>query len=482
MEPFEGSGVFWPAGDENKQVAGRISFTPTQGVSVELVGGFGNAENMLAVGSFVEGLRIHGFAARKRLTLDNCHRTNTTMHMPGVQLETWHCPLALVGVHWAANEALTYDEVTVEFDQLPVWLGRSGIEIEMQQATESPNHMISIGAKLTFMDDDSFEMADGTVLKAGSGGSLGGDHIMETKLGQNHYLGLKYPRPQQLADILGDVNCLHDLVTLGADAASVPTKVTLSRVDLVQEFGDGKAIPTRIELLRAYAEEPTLSPQGRHQILFGYHAIGAIESVAKWLAIARDYRPALGALFTIRYGGRMYVENRFQNVVNAAETLDRMSQSNELMPIDEFKAMRRGIVTTAPKEHRSWLGSQLQYSNEPRLKHRLMRLAELAGPDLDWLVGDRVKWVAAVVEARNRLTHREGKKPVEIGGEPLFFLVESVFLCVALALFALCGIETNPLSETINQRVHFLQQRLTTIVPEIYDSLVVNKTSDGDAG
>lgn len=481
MEPFEGSGIFWPAGDENQQVAGRITYTPTEGVSVEVVGGFGNAADMFTVASTVEGQRIHGFAAGRRLTLESCYRTNSTIHMPGVQLETWHCGTALVGALWPADESLTFDEFTVEFDQLPNWLGRSGIEVKTQQPAEPPNHMASIDAKLTSIDDDAFEIPNGTVLSVGSGWSLGGDHITETKIGQNHYLGMKYPTPQPLDAILGDVNCLQDLVTLGADAPALPTAVILLRPDVTQDLGEGASIPTRIELLRAYAEEPTLNPQSRHLILFGYQAIGAIESVAKWLAIARDYRPALGLLFSIRYGGRMYVENRFQNVVNAAETLHRMSEANEIMPPDTFKAMRKSIVSAAPRMHREWLGNQLQYSNEPRLKHRLTRLAELAGSDLDWLVGDREKWVAIVVEARNRLTHREGKGPVAIDSEHLFFLVESVFLCVALALFALCGIETSTLSETNNQRVHFLQRRLATIVPEVHDSLVASKHGAGDA-
>ena len=78
-----------------------------------------------------------------------------------------------------------------------------------------------------------------------------------------------------------------------------------------------------------------------------------------------------------------------------------------MMPQDEFKTFRRGLIRAVPKEYRQWLGNQLQYSNEPRLRNRLSEMTEYVGSAFATLCDDPDSWVTVVTESRNRLTHHD---------------------------------------------------------------------------
>lgn len=469
MDDFAGSGVFWLADAPETQVAGTIRFSAETGATIDLIGAFGQIENFADEDE--ADARIVGVAGRKLLTLSHCLRTNRTIEMPGIPRETWNAGLVLAGAQWGAAEQFEFDRLTVEFDQLPNWVSRSGVEIEMEEQQE-PRKITRLSATLRPLDKETVPIDEARQLSLNYAWSLGGDHITDTRIGQSHALEVSYATPQPLDRLLADLRSLQDLVTLGADAPAAPVAISVSHPNIKREGHERlpetqQRLPIDVYLRtgRKSAEEP----QHRHKLLLGFDAVGGLPTAASWLTVADRYRSALGSLFSVRYSDQMYIENKFLNVVTAAETFHRIGFSNEVLPADEYKSRRRSIVRAAPKEHRDWLGNRLQFANEPRLSDRLRDLAQLAGEGFRWLVPDEEQFIEVVVHVRNRLTHFDEDADRVTESEPLWLYSEALYVLVAVSALNTAQVSEDaltPLRE--NQRLLWLRRQLGDALPQSY--------------
>jgi hypothetical protein len=465
MKPFEGEGVFWLPHDDEYQLAGKVTFDPIEGATLSLFGAFDglNKQNVE-----YPTMRIHGVAGKRYLTLDKCFLADTAHEVPGITRQTFHVGVIITGHLFDEDAALIFDEVSVTFDQLPQWIGRTGVTVDYnlrqgeQTADEVDIDFRQLGDEVVQLDE--FE------LRLGSSWGLRGDHITNTQLIQGTYLTLTYPVPQALKMILDDLKALQDLLTLAIDAPVVSEEVTLRCKDITYESGSVAGRPKSLSYYAPQlAERVRLEkPQPPGHILFGYQEIGGLNTIARWLVVARTYDIVLGWLLSIRYATGLYVQNRFHNVVSAAESFHRLRFPKGLMPEADFQTFVDELVEAVPEEHREWLGRQLQFSNEPRLRKRLSQLARFAGPVFTSVVGKRDRWLTLVVTIRNRLTHHDKDRPITFEDGDLYFLAESVYTLVMLCLFRQCGVADDVISgigDSMNMQ--FLRQKLAGIVPRL---------------
>ncbi|RHW23299.1 hypothetical protein D0Z08_30640 [Nocardioides immobilis] len=168
----------------------------------------------------------------------------------------------------------------------------------------------------------------------------------------------------------------------------------------------------------------------------------------------------MDALMTVRYGRVGYLENRFQNVVGAAEALHRVRFPNELRPREEYRAFKRMLVKHVPSEHQQWLHSQLQYSNEPRLLQRLRDLVAMGGEQAEALVGDVSTWSEEVRDVRNGFVHEPARNS-PVSSERVHYLSESLYFVLVLDLMRECGYDREVSQSIGNHRqVEWVKERL----------------------
>src|SRR5437764_14396941 len=84
-------------------------------------------------------VRIHGVAGKRYLTLDKCFNTNTTLETPGIRRQNYYVNRILAGHLFGNDEELTFDRCSVNFDQLPAWVHRSGVSVRLQ--TQTTEHL-----------------------------------------------------------------------------------------------------------------------------------------------------------------------------------------------------------------------------------------------------------------------------------------------------------------------------------------------------
>ncbi|MFI7234298.1 HEPN domain-containing protein [Streptomyces cyaneofuscatus] len=429
VEAFESDGLFWLPGDEDNQVAGRVSFDPAAGTLLNLIGSisdedFGDDEKPSPE-------IIVGVAGKRYLTLTGCSIKSRKFESPGFVREVYRAKFLFAGHRLVDSPDPMFDRLTVRFNNLYAWTGRNSVSRELifgddrRKLTKAT--LILEPAEVEEVECDGYKLA-----LTGSWKILGSDKSPGFE--QDYSLRVAYDAPADFRTVTGDLAVLQDLITATSDAATIPTAVVLH----IAEDESAKSRQSR-EGVKLYGQQMSYSRAQEKKsgdMPLSLSAIGGLAAVARWMDFVRDRRVLTGLLLSPVYSS-MYVENQFFNRVSAAETLHRMEFSNELRPAGEYKNFRRMLVRYVPKNYRSWLSQQIVYSNEPRLRDRLKELGEFA--DIADLFGcDANAWASAVADARNRMVHHDKGKGAGASSAELYWLGESLKIVVlaSLAKFA----------------------------------------------
>jgi ApeA N-terminal domain 1 len=475
MEPFENDGIFWRPGKDNEQLSGRLKFDPVEGATLSLIGGFGDIIDQFTEQS--ANIRIHGVAGKRYLTLDGCFNTKTEIEMPGTRRQDFYVGFIIAGHLFPDGEEFTFDEFSAGFDQLPTWVRRSGVNVTLEatEVTQIPDRI-----KIDFSQPpDETVQLDDVELRLTSTWGLRGDNITETRLIQDTQLAIKYATAQPLEIILADVKALQDLLTLTTTAPTVPTNIDLWRADITFEHMPGEDRPQRMSYYAGQVAERVRlrEPQSPARILFQFQDIGGLPTIARWIEVAREYDAVVNSLLSIRYSAGLYVQNRFHNVVSAAESFHRLRFANEVMAQEDFEEFLQELIEAVPEQHRDWLGTQLQYSNEPRLRRRLKELTESVSEAFYTVCGNPDEWVTVVVESRNRLIHHDKDREIVFERGDLYFIAESVFVLVMLCLFRECEVNNATLAAIKSTGgIQFLRGKLGEIIPRLHAQIEHGKT------
>jgi ApeA N-terminal domain 1 len=256
MDGFEYEGVFWLAGELSRRAVGRLTYKPTEGTSLDLIGSLDEEVQALQTMNVVgAGRRIVGAAGGKEVTLDGCVIRNTQIQSPGILRQEYYVPMVFTGVQFDAGDALDFDKVTVSFDHLPFWINRNNFSFSID--TNVPNDLTT-ATKYTVTSEippGESERTDQTEVELGYSSSVGGDRFTEMHVTQRPSLSLAYPERRALLDIISDVSGLQDLVTLGIGAPAVLTDVVLRRSDIARQTPDGRTVLIPVQAYRSNIAE-----------------------------------------------------------------------------------------------------------------------------------------------------------------------------------------------------------------------------------
>jgi hypothetical protein len=472
VDSFEYEGVFWPADYPEQQVAGRLSYQPTEGATLNLIGSFDEPDVAFRVSGPVR--RINGTAGAKTVTLDGCMPVSASLQGPGVLRQEYYVPVVLSGTHLAVDDSTDFDSVTLQFDQLAFWINRSNFTVAID--TDEPGNFAT-ATKYTIASElapQESESTDDVEVLLSSTISMGGNRVTEMNIGRMFSLVLRYNQRRPLLDIMTDINGIQDLLTLAMDAPAVPTLIQLRRADITVQSSSGHEIQIPVDAYwLIFAEHVKQARPTGNAMFFSFDQVGGVSAIAKWVSVSRKYRLVLGLLLSIRYSQRLYEENRFTNVISAAETFHRMRFPNEIMPTTAFKSYKRKIANVVNvalgRAAREWINRQLQFSNEPRLRDRLMEVATYAGPGFEEFIGGNVElWSRIVTLLRNRLTHHDPNQAIDRQPGDLNYTTESIYIMTIIALLRECEVPEIVLeSFKDSARVRFIRDGLTEVLPRL---------------
>ncbi|MDQ0796608.1 HEPN domain-containing protein [Streptomyces sp. B1I3] len=425
MEAFESDGLFWLPGDESAQVAGRISFDPSTGTLLHLIGSF--SEDDFGDEEKPAPEVVIGVAGKRYLTLKGCSRKSRKFESPGFLREVYRAQFLFAGQQLVDSQNPMFSRLSVRFNNLYAWADRNSVSREFTFG-EDRKKLIKATLTLEPAEVEKVQCDGYEVALTGSWKILGSDK--NPGFEQDCSLRVSYDAPVDFERVTGDLTVLQDLITATSDAVTIPTNVTLQ----VAEDGSEESRRSR-EGVQLYGQQMPYSRAKDKKVgdmPLSLSAIGGMAAVAGWMGFIRERRVLTGLLLSPIYSS-MYIENQFFNRVSAAETLHRMEFSNELRPADEYKHFRKMLVRYVPKNYRGWLSQQIVYSNEPRLRDRLRELAEFAGI-VDLLGCDARRWALEITNARNRMVHHDKGKGEGASTVELYWLGESLKVVVLASL------------------------------------------------
>ncbi|MGW7024270.1 ApeA N-terminal domain 1-containing protein [Streptomyces decoyicus] len=458
MEPFESDGLFWLPDDEANRVAGRISFDPSKGVLLSLIGSFSETDFGEDFHNPISESVIHGVAGKRFLTLINCRRVSGRFESPGFQREDYRAESLFAGMGLLDPDDLRFDQVTVEFNSLFDWMSQTAVSREYIFG-DSSKKLEKVTLTLDAIPAEEISAEGFKVAITSSWKILGS--TQNPGFEQDFSLRITYDHEVDYSKIKHDISSLQDLLTALTGSAAVPTGIGLWVPD-ADEIGS-KSGRTKVSAYGQQSAHSMVKANASYDVLLNYQQAGGLQALTRWLEFTRGRRIVLGLSLSSRYR-QMYVENKFFNSVSAAETLHRMEFPNEVRPAGEYKNFRRMLASYVPKKYRGWLSQQLAYSNEPRLRDRLRELAEFG--QLSNIIGcEPVEWAAAVTKTRNRMVHHDKGKGPGASSADLYWLSESLQLLVLICLMRFCEFKDGYLGVVkSNDSVQFIAERVQEIL------------------
>ena len=425
------AGWFWLPDNPDRKFTGHLTYTATDGGELTLYARVGEHEHLLEhdAGRY----RVVGSNGQTYFTLESCFPRNTEIFGAQQRLSVG---VVIKGAAFEPAEPLVFTEISFEVDNGLEWVETTAVHHDVPHDTTS-----EFGIRVQPISSDEVATAFGSV-KLFYGWSSFGGQLAESGVRQNRRFYLTPSSPMELDDLLTKAAGIQNLITLAVGRPCLMHSVRLAHADLNREREGREPVPERLELFfQNRSGTPTFEkPRHAWELLFTYGDIGGIAGVGKWADVVERYQTVVDSLLSLQYGQRLYLENRLQNAVHAAEILHRLRFSNELRPKAEFKSFKRKLVGYVPRRWRTWLHNQLQYSNEPRLSARLRELVTFAGPVAEALVGDVDAWTAEVRDVRNGLVHYPGERRGTAESTRMYYLTQSLYFVVALALLRECDV------------------------------------------
>ena len=409
--PLDTIGAFWPAARSEVRLPGRLTFDPSDGGRLEVVGSFRDPREVLANtprdpdGSVTVGLsrlfghddppmRILGDTKDGPVTLHDCLATHSQVNGRTTH-GTYHVPLVLAGIHIPDREPLLFNEAEFTIPRFARWSRTSGLGASVIVRKDSW-HVEKIRITYTRLPEATVGLPNGR-LSLYLPYRLYGDHISESAIEQTCTLNLQFTAPCGLVGVLEAHHALEALLSIAVNAA----------VHVAETRVQAKAEPW-LRLHRrgigagAHAGEV---PRSRaHDVLFTYSELGGLSGLARWLTMSAKFWPAIAPLLSRWYAPDLYDELQFFNMVSAAEA---------------FYRIRRRTRRRVP------------------LERMLKALAKVAGTPFQSMVGDVDTWAQQVALIRHQyIVHRV--PGVDADGERLYWLTASLYILVVLCLLREC--------------------------------------------
>ena len=413
MTDLDVLGSFWPAGQPDNRLPGRLALDVRKGPVLALCGSFhdpGRAVEQTRagetgtvsigfseiLGSGSPPIRILGDTTQGPVSLDHClvGRSSWSFGSSGSSTAEYHALEVFQGVHFD-DHPLRFDAITFRLGHLAQWIARSGLRIDPKPDPKAVDHIrITVPPPARYVastDLGELALACRYIPR--------GDGIVGVGIDRDCFLELRFPEGRPLDQILEAAAAVQDLVTIGVAAPSRMLGIWLSH----------SSTGRPIRLWAQWRGNDVDSDESRAihpaEILFTYDAIGGLEGVGRWLTVWKKFSLCAGTL-TSRWYTPQTGYSDFFTTVTAAEAFERIRRSEQSVKLNDGL---RELICAVGKPFRD-------------------------------LVADVNSWVNRIVQTRaNYVVH-----PGLCGnpdGEDLYWKTQLVYTLVVLRLLRECGLQ-----------------------------------------
>ena len=407
-------GSFWPVGQPDNRLPGRLVLDVRKGPVLTLCGWFDDPGRVAEqahteltgtvsiglsemLGSSSPPIRILGDTTEGPVSLDHClvGRASWSFGSSGLPTAEYRALKVFQGVHFDDHTPLRFDAITLRLGHFAQWIGKSGLRID---PTQDPKAVDQI--RITVPPPErrvaSTELGE---LVLACRYITRGNGILGVGIDRDCCLEHRFPEGRPLDEVVEVAAAVQDLVTIGVGAPSQVSGVWLSHTSTQRP-------------IRLWAKwrgndvdagaSPAIHPA---KMLFTYDVIGGLEGVGQWLKVWKKFSLCAGTL-TSRWYTPQTGYSDFFSTVTAAEAFERL---------------RRGEQSV-------------------KLNDGLRELICAVGKPFRDLVADVNSWVSRIVQTRDNYVVHPGLRG-DPDGEDLYWKTELVYTLVVLRLLRECGLQ-----------------------------------------
>ena len=407
-------GSFWPAGQPDNRLPGRLTFDVRKGPVLALCGSFHDPgcvveqararqtgtvsvglSEMLGSGS--PPIRILGDTTQGPVSLDQClvGRSSLSFGSSGSSTAEYHALQVFEGAHFDDHTPLQFDAITFRLGHLAQWIAKSGLRID---PTPDPNAMDHI--RITVPPPERYVVStDFGELVLACRYIPRGNGIVGVGIDRDCSLELQVPEGRPLDQIVEVAAAVQDLVTIGVAAPSRVSGIWLSHSSTQRPIRLWtKWLGNDVDAGESRAIHPA-------EMLFTYGVIGGLEGVDRWLTVWKKFSLCVGTL-TSRWYSPQIGYSDFFSTVTAAETFERIRRNKQIVKLNDGL---RELICAVGKPFRD-------------------------------LVADVNRWVNRIVQTRDNYVVHPGLRG-DPDGEDLYWKTELVYTLVVLRLLRECGLQ-----------------------------------------
>jgi hypothetical protein len=458
MEDVEYSGLWWLPSNPDNKVAGTLIFSNQEGIELRLIGSLEDLDNdsfrnLPKTYPIVLGLTGGG----KLITLSTCMSAGFTKGITGFLSQNYSIDLCFMGAHFSEEHQLKFSKFEIQYSRLADWVYTSGFTV--RKYDNEPHKL-----EFTYiLPEDIKATTTKGIFSITFIFNTKGDGIEEINLRQSVWLEVEADKEYSFYDLLTlYIRPLQNFLSL---ATTKPNSILGAKVyskSIFYEDSDGSTVETPLEVIfqQSYYEAKPTKLLVVYDILFNLHDIaeefqGVLEN---WLKVSDELDSVCNLFFGIQYLPRIYLKQKFLNIVQATETYHRRRFKNYVLPKDTYKARIKEILEHTVEEHKEWLKEKLMYSNEPRLKQRIKELVDMSGDALSTLITDEDEFVKDIANTRNFYTHYDPHlRDKAATGVKLYVLTEKLSYLLQACFLVELGLSTLKCTELLRRNQGYIR-------------------------
>jgi len=451
MKPFTCHGHWWLPSNPERRVAGILTYSPIEGVTLDLKGAFTDS---LPLGQqFLSYRIINGVAEHGRpFTLCDCAELSSNLAggLASTIASTFAVRFAIEGACFQQAEEIVFHKFSINYSLIDEWTpllpcNESPVEAEDRQwiinyGGLAPIHAQVGSSKLTF----------GSQLHK----SFGLSKLSVTAV---PLFISSTVEPMSLDDYLVKTEFLvRCFLMLALGQTVFPQIVSAKSHAIVQRLLSGTEF--EIDLPIYFRVGPIeLEPLRRSEVLLEFKDVADnFESyLQNWFARMAVLRPVCELYFGTMTNSQMYVQHVFLSLAQALETYHRRTRGGIYMDGPTWKPIQESLVRALPqsldKNFRDDLKRKLHYLPQFSLRKRLKELAVEYEEITRGVIRDTGSFVGAVVDNRNYLTHYDKQPENQCGVGDMHELSTKMRCLLDCCLLTEMGMDKRKVAEVMGK-------------------------------
>ncbi|WP_152416120.1 ApeA N-terminal domain 1-containing protein [Halococcus hamelinensis] len=457
IEEREYWGYWWLPENPDEKVGGIASFSPSDGVSLELFSALNDDTRYMGSGTVYRPDFIHGITTDgEKITLKNCIRGNYSMSSSqgiGATSSTYQAIALLSGAHF--TEQINFDRFRVQFPLLTKWSGVTGVSYS-GSVLEGGEVSAGDTFEITYEFPESITAdLDDVELKLIFNADFNMSQVGGASIDEDVYFDIVPDSGQMSYDTSFNYSrMLQDFITL-ATGKEVQSSMMIGRLERDERPGYDD-----VEILFSTSGDLKL-PDSLHPLKANFVLADITEDFSEvmnnWFEHYKELEPVYNLYFSIQYNSEMYLQNQFLSLTQAIETYHRREIGGQYLSDDEFEEFYDELCENIPDRFDESFQDHLErgtfrYANEYSLRKRLSQLVSEQENIFEELHMDIAASVNEIVNTRNYLTHYDESISPRADTDELHPLILRLRAILEAVLLSNLGIPEDQITERLQQR------------------------------